>query len=307
LTSEVVQARFQLALDTLVNKLKQDPYVLAAVLVGSMSHDVVWEKSDIDLCVVTQEVKIRYSGLNLTEESVNIHAYMVTRSQFKGQIEGSVGGSFMHSMLSKGTLLFTHDETIRALFDSRFRFGALDRQIQLLHHAASAIPTLYKADKWLTVRNDLDYCAFYLLMCVNQIAAIETVLNGEIVGREVLQQALKFNPDLFKAIYSDLLRGDNTQESLRTAIDTINGYIMRHASHIFKPLLDYLAESGSLRSATEISDYFSKQMQVEGVDSACEWLADENVIRKVSSPVRLTEKSRVSVEETAYYYDPETD
>ena len=307
MTTDHVKARFQRALDTLVEKLKQDPYVLAAILVGSMSHDVVWEKSDIDLIVVTQEVKIRYAGLNLTEESVNIHAYMTTRTQYKSVIEGSVGSSFMHSMLSKGTLLFTHDETIRELFERRFRFGSLDRQIQLLRHAASAIPTLYKADKWLTIRGDLDYCTLYILACVNEIAAIETVLNGEIVGREVLQQALKHNPDLFKAIYNDLLRGANTVESLRKAIETINSYLLFHLSEIFKPLLHYLAESGTLRTATEISDYFSKQMQVTWIDTACEWLADENIIRKVSSPVRLTEKSRISVEETAYYYDPEPD
>jgi predicted nucleotidyltransferase len=306
-SSEVVQARFQRALDTLVEKLKQDPYVLATILLGSMSHDVVWEKSDIDFCVVTQEVKIRYSSLNLTEESVNIHAYMLTRSQFKSLIEGSVGSSFMHSMLSKGTLLFTRDETIRELFDARMRFGGSDRQMQLLRYAAGAIPTLYKADKWLTVRGDLDYCALYVLSCVREIAAIETVLNGEIVGREVLQQALKFNPDLFNSIYTDLFRGNNTAESLRATIETINSYLLRHASHIFKPLLEYLAESGTLRSATEISDHFSKQMQITFIDSACEWLADENIIRKVSSPVRITEKSRVNVEETAYYYDPDVD
>ena len=176
-----------------------------------------------------------------------------------------------------------------------------------MRHAASAIPTLYKADKWLTVRQDLDYCALYILSCVNEISAIETVLNGEIVGREVLQQALKHNPVLFKAIYSDLLRGANTAESLRAAIVTINQYLLSHIGEIFKPILDHLAESRTLRSATEIAVYFSKQMQINGVDGACEWLADENIIRKVSSPVRITEKSRVDVEETAYYYDPEGD
>jgi hypothetical protein len=306
-TTEVVQQRFQRALDTLVDKLKQDSCVLAAVLLGSMSHDVVWEKSDIDLLVITQEVKVRHCNLSLSEEGVNIHACTVTRTQFRSLIEGSVGSSFMHSLISKGTFLFTHDETIRELFEDRFRFGGMDRQIQLLRHAANAVPTLYKADKWLTVRRDLDYCALYILACVNEIAAIETVLNGEIVGREVLQQALKHNPELFKVIYSDLLRGRNTTDSLRAAIGTINAYLMRHMSNIFKPILDYLAGSGTLRSATEISDYFSKQMQVNNIDSACEWLADENIIRKVSSPVRLTEKSRVSVEETAYYYDPDGD
>ena len=39
--------------DRLVEQLKQDRSVLAAVLCGSLSHDTVWAKSDIDLVLVT--------------------------------------------------------------------------------------------------------------------------------------------------------------------------------------------------------------------------------------------------------------
>jgi len=34
-------------------------------------------------------------------------------------------------------------------------------------------------------------------------------------------------------------------------------------------------------------------------------LAEKEVIRKVSTPLRLTEKSRATVDEAAYYYDGE--
>ena len=38
--------------------------------------------------------------------------------------------------------------------------------------------------------------------------------------------------------------------------------------------------------------------------AALEWLADKNIIRKVPSPARLTERSPVAVvDEAAYYYD----
>lgn len=305
MTSDDVQARFQRALANLVDKLKQDNYVLAAILLGSMSHDTVWEKSDIDLLIVTQEVKCRYASLSLTEDDVNIHAWMSTRSEFKRQIEGSLRSSFMHSMLSKGTLIFTQDETIRDIFESRHAFGGLDRQIQLLRHACIALPALYKAEKWLTVRRDLDYTALYILFCVQEIAAIEVVAQGEITGREVLQQALNYNPEFFKPVYTDLLRGGSTYESLDAAIEQIKAYLRHNLGSVFKPVLDYLAESGTVRSTTEITDHFSKQMQTGFVDGVCEWLADEGIIRKVSTPVRITEKSRVAVEEAAYYYDPE--
>jgi RNA polymerase sigma factor (sigma-70 family) len=48
------------ALEALVARLKQDRYVVAAILYGSLSYDQVWEKSDIDLILVgTDERKYR--------------------------------------------------------------------------------------------------------------------------------------------------------------------------------------------------------------------------------------------------------
>mgnify|MGYP000523493585 CR=1 FL=1 len=54
------------ALDALVTHVKADRSILAAILCGSLSHDVVWEKSDIDLILgdhvhVVQPME-RYKG-----------------------------------------------------------------------------------------------------------------------------------------------------------------------------------------------------------------------------------------------------
>ncbi len=44
--------RFQAALDTLLEQVRDDRHILAAVLCGSLSHDQVYERSDIDLVLV---------------------------------------------------------------------------------------------------------------------------------------------------------------------------------------------------------------------------------------------------------------
>ena len=44
---------FTAALDALVAQVRQDRSILAAILCGSLSHDTVWAKSDIDLVLVT--------------------------------------------------------------------------------------------------------------------------------------------------------------------------------------------------------------------------------------------------------------
>ena len=40
-----------------------------------------------------------------------------------------------------------------------------------------------------------------------------------------------------------------------------------------------------------------------GEEDVARLMADEGIVRKLSAPVRLTEKSRVDVEEAAYYYE----
>ena len=52
-----IQKKFTDALDDLIAQVKQDRSILAAILCGSLSHDTVWAKSDIDLALVTIDDK----------------------------------------------------------------------------------------------------------------------------------------------------------------------------------------------------------------------------------------------------------
>src|SRR5437016_4155422 len=113
---EDVQDQYETALQTLIAKVQADSYILAAVLAGSLSHDRVWQKSDIDLLLVTQETRLKREGFCLTEAGVNIHCFLTTRSEFRRMLEGAVQGSFLHSFLVKGRMLFSRDEALAELF-----------------------------------------------------------------------------------------------------------------------------------------------------------------------------------------------
>src|SRR5205085_190221 len=89
-----IRQRYEQALESLVEKVEQDPTILAAILMGSLSYDVVWEKSDIDLVLIRQEGKQKNEGCNLVEDGINVHAVLTTRSEFKKMMEGSLQSSF---------------------------------------------------------------------------------------------------------------------------------------------------------------------------------------------------------------------
>ena len=93
-----------------------DRSILAALLCGSLSHDTVWAKSDIDLVLVTvDDKKVEAGDIALYADGVNVHALLVPRREFRKTVEGSFQHSFLHSFLARGRLLYTHDETIAAL------------------------------------------------------------------------------------------------------------------------------------------------------------------------------------------------
>src|SRR5262249_35043731 len=120
--------------------------------------------------------------------------------------------------------------------------------------------------------------------------------------REVIPQALKLNPAFFKTIYTDLLNAKKTTKAVRAALDAVDRYVAERAPKLFAPVIDYLREAGEARSYTEIEDHFRRNFDVSGATTACEYLADEGLIGKAATPVQLTKKSNVHVQELAFFY-----
>jgi uncharacterized protein len=292
---------FSAALDALVAQVQQDRSILAALLCGSLSHDTVWAKSDIDLVLVTiDDGKVAAGSIALYADGVNVHAFLLPRAEFRRTVEGSVQNSFMHSLLAKGRLLYTHDETIARLCEGLRSLGGRDKEIQLLRAATGALPAVYKAHKWLVTRNDLDYTALWILYAATSLAQIEVIGAGMVADREVIPRAMQLNPALFETIYTGLLHKKKSRASVEAALDTVDRYLAERSSSLFAAVLAYLREAGEARSCAEMDNYFRRHYDVCEVTTACEYLADQGMIGKVSLPSRLTKKSNIDVQELAF-------
>jgi hypothetical protein len=300
--SAPVQDQFNIALCALIEDVKRDRSILAAILCGSLSHDTVWSKSDIDLMLVTiDDKKADRGGISLYADGINVHANLMTRADFRKTVEGSLRNSFIHSLLAKGRLLYTHDETIAALCERLTALGDRDTQLQLLAAASHALPCLYKAQKWLITRGDLNYAALWILYAANALAKIEVLQAGLLVDREVLPQAVKLNPSVFKIVYTDLLNSRKSRPQIEAALSAAEEYVGERKTALFAPIFEHLTEVGEARSTTEIEDHFRRNFGIEGVTLACEYLSDQGLLGKAPLPARLTKRSNVDVNELAFF------
>lgn len=298
-----VKQRFSDAVDALVDQLKEDRSVLAALLCGSLSHDTVWAKSDVDLVIITiDDKKVAGGSVSLYANGVNVHAMLMARAEFRSIVEGAVRNSFMHSFLAKGRLLYTHDESIADLWAKLAGLGARDMEMQRFRAATNVLPSLNKAHKWFVTRGDLDYAALWILYAAEPLARLEVVSAGLLADREVIPQAMGLNPSLFSVVYSDLLNTRKTRTSVQAALAAIDDTLARRARELFAPVLDHLRDVSETRSCTEIEEHFKRNYDVGNVTTACEYLADLGLIGKAAVSVRLTKRSNVDVQELAFFH-----
>ena len=315
-SQDVIEEQYREAVDMLVEKVQKDPYVLAAIVAGSFSYAQVWEKSDLDVELIGRDaIRPTQSFFSLVENGVNIHANITPRNAFKQRIEGAQQGSFMHSYFSHSTLLFSHDASIQEWYDknaNRDNIGERDKQLQLLNVIASTLPSLVYAEKQFYVNKDCLTSFLSLLNVVQGLARLEVLLNNEIPAREVIQPALRYNPDFFSRVYTDLINCEKNETVIQDVLDAINAYLDER-QFIYQPILDYLIEQKAPRTNTELNADLGRDLHVnsdgapefdeESLDLVCQWLAWKGIIRQVAMPMKLTVKSHVSVEEPAYYYD----
>lgn len=307
MTTDGWRRQFTAALDALVEDIRRDRSILAAILCGSLSHDTVWARSDIDLALVAIDDKlIPSSSVALNANGVNVHAFIMPRAEFRKVVEGAIRNSFMHSLVAKGRLLFTHDDTIADLFARLTEIGERDTRLQLLSAATGALPAIYKAHKWSITRGDLDYTALWILYAATPLARMEIIAARQLADREVIPQALRLNPEFFRTIYVDLLNQPKTPETVRAALDAVDNYIAARAERVFAPIIEYLREAREARGCAEIEEHFRRHVGIEDVITACEYLADQGRIGKAALPVKMTRKSNIEVQELAFFYQDDT-
>ena len=97
------------------------------------------------MLVTIDDQKTGTADLSLYADGVNVHAFLMPRAEFRKMVEGSIRNSFMHSLLAKGRLLYTHDETIADLCASLHEIGERDTQLQLLARGDPRAAAIYKA------------------------------------------------------------------------------------------------------------------------------------------------------------------
>jgi len=312
-TDEKKVARFEAALSQFIERIAEDRYVLAAVLVGSLSPETIWRRESLSLWIIEADGvsrRLPSDGNNerifriLVENGVIIHAEVIPRSRFKKMVEGASRTAFSCNFFAERRIVYSNDPSIESWFNTANSVAVKDQERELLAFSTWTIHAHRHARKRLKIKGDLELAAQETLGAAHSIAHTEIIRQGKVWEQDVIYRAIEGDPALFQTIYLDVLAKRKNRKALEAALDAIDGYLDNHYKTHLKPLLGYLKKQNRVVPLSEISDNFAfSQLHPWHLESACEWLEQKGRLQKLSAPFKLTKRSLERVEEPAYLLD----
>jgi uncharacterized protein len=296
---ESLRARYRAAVDAFVAKVKSDPSVIAVIVCGSLAYDMIWEKSDIDMMIVIRDQVVKDGTYSVVEDGIVINADIVTRSGIRRALERSLGGSFLQSVLAKGTVAYSSDESFTEFFEEQKLIGEDDVALSVLHGAGELIGILEKAEKCLRVKNDLAHAQYYLLMAAEAVAHMELCRAGEPYSRRAIERALELHPEAVTPFYTGAMSGLLDGSGIQDRLETLRAYLDGLVDVFKKPVLTFMADQ-EIKTATVIARHFG--MEAHFIVHVFEYLVEKGVIERVSRTIRPTPKGKPAVEEIGYLY-----
>src|SRR5215475_206965 len=230
-------ARFQAALDQFIERIADDRYVLAVVLVGSLSRETIWHRESLGLWIIEADGvsrRLPSDGKDervfriLVENGINIHAEVIPRSRFKKMVEGASRTAFSCNFFALRQIVYSKDPSIESWFKKANSMATKDQERELLTFSTWTIHAHRHAQKRLDLKGDLALAAQETLGAAHSIAHTEIIRRGEVWEDDVIYRAIEGAPALFKTIYFDVLAKPKNRKVLATALDAIDGYLNEH-------------------------------------------------------------------------------
>jgi uncharacterized protein len=306
-------ARFEAALNQFIERIVEDRYVLAIVLVGSLTTETIWQRESLGLWIIEADGVSRRLPSDgndervfriLVENGINIHAEVIPRSRFKKMVEGASRTAFSCNFFAERRMVYSKDPSIESWFKKANSLAIKDQERELLTFSTWTIHAHRHARKRLDLKGDLELAAQETLGAAHSVAHTEIIRRGQVCEQDVIYRAMEGAPALFQTIYLDVLAKRKNRQVLSKALDAIEGYLDTHYKAHLKPLLSYLKKQNRLVPLSEMSDHFAfSQLHPWHLESACEWLERKGLLQKLSAPFKLTKRSLERVEEPAYSLD----
>ena len=268
-----LRERCNMTIEEMKTKLYDDKKCIAAYLLGSFSHDKIWEWSDIQIEIIFDDGYKGKKNYTLYENGMNVVLNIHTLTEFKNYIRSFNVDDFLWKAFSKSKKLFSKDIMMDELFDEAFYIGEIDKQKEMLLGFSGAVYYLNKAEKNFYIKNNIENTIYFIPQIAENIAWIEIFKNKQIPEREIIPQGKKLNPVVFSQIYDPLYEKKVDYDVVKKVLDNCVEYLECNTRTIYQPVIEHLEKYGNL-------ECFKYETRPHGFGINYEWLVRYGLVER---------------------------
>lgn len=294
---EVLQ--YQKAYKALIEDLEKNDDVLAVTVFGSIITGDLWERSDIDMFIVMNNLSFNKKDFYGEKLGIQVHMRVLSKDDFINFKEIHIAGSETHRKLMSSKLVICKDREIVNKYNELKLLNNIEKEKWSLVYLAKIISSIGHCKKAL--ENGKLYGAFYSAMKLgDSYSKLYLNLNNYMLNSDPLSMAINLDDKL--KIKIDKIVKEHSKESIENFIEFVEDFLNKNILEATTLLIETLK---AIEEPVD-SSYIKSLKEFSGVNISMEKILKElsrRAIIKTKVVEYKTNDGNKLIEELVYYYE----
>ncbi|TDT47637.1 nucleotidyltransferase domain-containing protein [Fonticella tunisiensis] len=240
--------RYQEAYERVVNELKNNSRVVAIIVYGSIVSGDIWEKSDIDFLVLTNE-RDKAESIYTRVSGIPIHINYLSKDIFVKSCQNLLKGGTFHKAFFTGKLVFSRDGYLDDVYLSTRFYGDRDRSIRNVEILCNLLNGMHYTEKYY-ITGKLETSYQWCMELLKNYARLLMNINGHITDNDILSYAVNMNDEV-KYLFNVLTGSNSLDVRIKEVLEFVNRFLQINLRTIAMPVIEFLKER---KTAVSIGD-----------------------------------------------------
>ncbi|QBD85568.1 nucleotidyltransferase domain-containing protein [Clostridium tetani] len=291
--------QYQDVFNRLVNKLKNKDEILAVMVFGSMVTGDLWDESDIDLFVITNENMRGIRNIYIEEDNISVHVKLMNKNTFVTLVKKNLKGGYVHRIFTSCKLVFSKDNDITNLYDRGRYYPDIDRERWNMVYLSNSLKSIGVCKKYLV--NDGTYTAYIsIVKAIEEFSKLYVNLSGYMISKDAITMAVSLNNDFKKQVDELFFTRGEVLSNIKNIIKFMEENININIKKITAILLEYMREKDEFLSAEDImQDPLFENFDIS-LEDILEKLHESEIIKRETRDYK-TEEGKTLFKENVYY------
>jgi len=286
------------ALQSLIEEIKQDNNVICIM----HNNKPVDEYAVTGIFVVVKDNT--YENLHNTciHDDEIFEVVVWGRLEMMQDLSNQLGNVLRYSGFSHMEVVFSRDDQfVKQFYDVR-TMRAQTFAAYMMEDAAQILSRVSKIKRHIA--SDTAYAQFQFVQISEYLARFEHLRRQLPIPDDVVPAARQLNPQLMEYFNTQALSGHWEVATCEQALERLDTYFTEHIEILSKPIL-HLFKKYKKEIVTLDDVYQNFHIPGWSLYPLLKFLSDKGVLHIVTSPVKLTRKSKIELENIAFFYPQE--